>query len=177
MKKALRDRAVTILAATTLLAAGFLLGSFWLEWRGTTLEETDADAARSLPATVPDDWRSRIRVEVLNGMGEPGDARRAAERLRAMGFDVVYFGNADRFDHDTTRVLLRSGDRAAARRLADSLGVGRVLDRPDPQLYLDGTVILGEDWRERMRHRGAAAGEEERDQGSLLDRIRGELGM
>ena len=39
MKEAIRDRAVTILATTTLLAAGFLAGSFWLEWRGTTLGE------------------------------------------------------------------------------------------------------------------------------------------
>lgn len=174
MRKWLRDRAVTLLAATTLLAAGFLLGSFWLEWRGTPLEEGRGEGARSLPATVPEDWTSRIRVEVLNGMGEPGAARRAADRLREMGFDVVFFGNADRFDHDSTRVLLRSEHRAAARRLADSLGVERVLDRADPELYLDGTVILGEDWRERLRNRGRSGPGGE---GSLLEGLRERLGL
>ncbi len=177
MKDAIRDRAVTVLAATTLLAAGFLLGSFWLEWRGSTLEDAGREGARALPATVPDDWGSRVRVEVLNGMGEPGAARRAAGRLREMGFDVVYFGNADRFDHDSTRILRRSDDPAAARRLADSMGVARVIDRPDPELYLDGTVILGEDWRERMRSRGEGADDGDGGDGSLMEEVRERLGM
>lgn len=175
--KGLRDRAVVVLAVTTLLAAGFLLGSFWLEWRGTTLEEAGREGVDALPATVPDGWDAPVRVEVLNGMGEPGAARRAADRLREMGFDVVYFGNADRFDHDSTRVLRRSDDRRAARRLADSTGVARVLERVDPELYVDGTVILGEDWRQRFRARGAAAGEGAGADTSLLDRIRDGLGM
>ena len=177
MKKAVRDRAVTILAATTLLAAGFLAGSFWLEWRGATLEEAGREGVAALPSTVPEGWSDRVRVEVLNGMGEPGAARRVAERLRGMGFDVVFFGNADRFDHDSTRVLLRSQDRAAARRLADSLGLARVIDRPDPDLYLDGTVILGEDWRERMESRSEAAEAPGEGDGSLLDRFRERLGL
>lgn len=175
MKKLLQDRAVTIVATTTLLAAGFLLGSFWLEWRGTPLEETDRDGARALPSSVPGDRGTRIRVEVLNGMGESGVARRVASRLRDMGFDVVYFGNADHFDHDSTRVILRSDDQSGVQRLADSMGVPRVQARPDPQLYLDGTVILGADWRERMRRRDEGGGGEEEAGGSILERMRERL--
>ena len=166
-----RDRAVTAAAALALLTVGFLLGSFWLEWRHTRLGEAPAARVAATPATVPEGWRSRVSVEVLNGMGAPGEARRAAGILREMGFDVVYFGNADRFDHDSTLVLRRSDDSAAARRLADSLGVARVTDRPEPDLYLDGTVILGPDWEERLKDRRA------REDGGLLQAVRESLGM
>lgn len=167
-----RDRAVTAGAALALLAVGFLLGSFWLEWRHTRLgEAADGDRVRSTPATVAEDWRSRVSVEVLNGLGEPGAARRAAGMLREMGFDVVYFGNADRFDHDSTLVLRRSEDSVAARRLADSLGVARVTARPDPDLYVDGTVILGPGWRDLLEARRAAEG------AGLLESVREKLGM
>lgn len=167
-----RDRAVTAGAALALLAVGFLLGSFWLEWRHTRLGEASAgDRVASTPATVAEDWRSRVSVEVLNGLGEPGAARRAAGMLREMGFDVVYFGNADRFDHDSTLVLRRSEDSVAARRLADSLGVARVTARPDPDLYVDGTVILGPGWRELLEARRAA------EDAGLLENVRKKLGM
>jgi hypothetical protein len=167
-----RDRTVTAGAALALLAVGFLLGSFWLEWRHTRLGEAPGgDRVASTPATVAEDWRSRVSVEVLNGLGEPGAARRAAGMLREMGFDVVYFGNADRFDHDSTLVLRRSEDSVAARRLADSLGVARVTARPDPDLYVDGTVILGPGWRELLEARRAA------EDAGLLESVREKLGM
>lgn len=142
-----RDRIRTGLLVVVLLGVGFLLGSFWLEWRHTRLAAGGSPAElEGTPVAVPDGWDSRVRVEVLNGMGEPGAARRAAGMLRQMGFDVVYYGNADRFDHVRTRVLRRSPAGGGARRLADSLGVDSVIARPAPELYLDGTVILGEDW-------------------------------
>lgn len=167
-----RDRAMTAGAALALLAVGFLLGSFWLEWRHTRLGQEPAGASYgSTPVTVPEGWPGRVSVEVLNGMGEAGAARRAARRLREMGFDVVYFGNAERFDHDSTLVLRRSGDSAAARRLADSLGVARVTARPEPDLYVDGTVILGPEWEARMAARGGEQGE------GLLQTVRETLGM
>ena len=154
-----RERAVTAGAALALVAVGFLLGSFWLEWRHARLEEAPAAGGMAAtPATVPDGWSARISVEVLNGMGEPGAARRAAGLLRDMGFDVVYFGNADGFGHDSTLVLRRSDDSTAARRLADSLGVARVTDRPDPDLYVDGTVIRGPEWERRLAARRAREG-------------------
>lgn len=144
----MKGRLQTAAAVAALLAAGFLLGSFWLEWREPRLGEAGAGVggAPSSASSLPEEPARRPRVEVLNGLGRPGAARRAAEMLRDMGFDVVYFGNADRFDHETTRILARSTDRTAVRRIADSLGVRRVSHRPAPSLYVDGTVVLGADW-------------------------------
>lgn len=91
-----------------------------------------------------------LRVEVLNGAGEPGIAERAAQRLRSRGFDVVFYGNAENFDFESTRVLARSDRMQEVRRLAGVLSVDSVRREPRPELYLDATVILGGDWRQHM---------------------------
>lgn len=89
---------------------------------------------------------ARIRVEVLNAAGRPGLARHGTERLRARGFDVVYFGNAPGGQPDSSVVIDRAGDLAAARSVADALHIRNVVSRPDSNLYLDVTVILSSDW-------------------------------
>lgn len=150
------ERIRALLRALVFVGVGFLLGSFWFQWRSARLEEPSSEL-RGRATTLPEGWESRVRVEVLNGMGEPEAARRAAARLRTMGFDVVYFGNADHFSYERTRVLDRSGRSPAARAIADSLGVAEVEHRPDPDLYLDGTVILGDDWERRMAARDSVA--------------------
>ena len=84
-------------------------------------------------------------VEVLNGAGVSGLARVTTRRLRSLGIDVVYFGNAPDSVRQHTEVLVRTGDTAAARRLVDALGVGAIRKAPDQRLHLDLTVILGLD--------------------------------
>lgn len=143
----MKERLQTVAGVVALLATGFLLGSLWLQWRDDPSPGPSARRDADPPGdAVPDLPDARPRVEVLNGMGREGAARRAAERLRDMGFDVVYFGNAERFDHARTVVWLRSSDTAAGRRVADSLGVDGVTPRPEPGLHVDGTVVLGADW-------------------------------
>jgi len=143
-------RAQTVLLVIVLLGAGALLGSFVLEWRGHTLE-VPAGRVSGLPSTAPPEpERGRVSVEVLNGSGEAGAAAAVTEALRHAGFDVKTFGNAATFDHDSTLVVDRSGREGAARSVADALGVSAVLSEPRPKLYLDATIILGRDWRDRL---------------------------
>jgi hypothetical protein len=89
----------------------------------------------------------RVRVEVLNAGGVPGQARAATDVLRDVGFDVVQFGNADTFDRDSSRVLDRVGRPELARAVARALGVREVAIEPDPNLFVDVTVLLGRDWQ------------------------------
>jgi hypothetical protein len=89
---------------------------------------------------------AQVRVEVLNGAGTAGVARAATDRLRAAGFDVVFFGNAARFDHPRSAVLARLGDLDRARAVAASLGIDSVTVALDSSLLLDVTVLLGDDW-------------------------------
>lgn len=89
-----------------------------------------------------------IRVEVLNGSGEPGIARAATRKLRDWGFDVVYLGNAGHFDHETSTVIQRAGDMEGPQAVAAALGIGALERDPDSTLALEVTVILGKDWNE-----------------------------
>lgn len=100
-----------------------------------------------LQAMTPDSGdRASVRVEVLNGAGTAGLARDATHALRAHGFDVVYFGNAGRFDHPRSFVIDRTGDPERARDVAAMLGIDSVTTVIDSSLMLEATVILGDDW-------------------------------
>jgi hypothetical protein len=87
-----------------------------------------------------------VRVEVLNAGGVSGQARQATVLLRDIGFDVVSFGNARSFDRDSSVVVDRVGRPDLARAVADVLGLEEVLSQPDPNLFVDVTVLLGKDW-------------------------------
>lgn len=92
---------------------------------------------------VPGD-RLPFTVEVLNGTSIDGLARAVTLRLRRAGLDVVFYGtSADSVD--STVILVRGVDPAAAQAVREVLGVGRIVTDPDPGLLLDATVILGRD--------------------------------
>ncbi len=89
------------------------------------------------------------RVQILNGNGEPGIGQQVAERLLPAGFRIVLTKNADRFDHDETRILVYE-DRPEQLQLADQirdlLGVGRVEISRTPQSVVDITIVVGRDF-------------------------------
>jgi hypothetical protein len=91
----------------------------------------------------------RVRVEVLNGAGVVGLARAATAQLREAGFDVVQFGNARTFDQDSSVVIDRVGRIELAEAVANALGIPNVLTEPDPNLFVDVTVLLGRTWQEQ----------------------------
>lgn len=127
----------TFLAVAALvgsLAAGAVGG-----WRSRGVEAVPPRAARPVPA-------ERVRVEVLNAAGTPGLAARGRTHLRDFGYDVVHVGNAPGFGPDSSMVLDRVGRMDLARGVADAAGIPRVQARPDANLYVDVTVVLGKDW-------------------------------
>jgi hypothetical protein len=127
-----------LVLTVVVLAVGVLAGSAISQWR-----ERGASGA---PAAAPRHAGGRVRVEVLNGGGHAGVARHATTRLRDLGFDVVFFGNASAFGRDTSVVLDRVGAIEPARAVADALGIRNVRSEPDSNLYLDVSVVLGVDW-------------------------------
>ena len=89
-----------------------------------------------------------IQLDVLNGSGESKLAQRLTDFLRGRGFDVVEIGNYTG-DLDKTLVIDRTGNREAAVRVAQSIGVPeeRVIQKIDRTLYLDVSVFIGKDFR------------------------------
>ncbi len=141
-----RGRIASLVGLALILAA--LGSSLLLDGRATGRDEASDVADRSVGYDISyEEQQRRIRVEVLNGAGDAGAAALVTERLREAGFDVKTYGNASRFDYENSIVLDRSGRAAAAESVAASLGGIPLQARPDPELHLDATVILGGDWK------------------------------
>ncbi len=134
-KKGWTSRLTTIFSFIIFLAVLSLLVSTLLRWILP-------------PAADPVFGRNVIRVEVLNGCGEPGVAEKVTDWLRDEGFDIVFFGNADSFKYEKTVILDRSGRPEFAREVANVLGSDNVERKYDGLLLLDVTVIVGPDWNE-----------------------------
>ena len=134
-----RIRALILVAV--LVGVGVLAGSALSQWWEVPGATATANTVRAV--ALP---RGRVRVEVLNAGGRTNLARSATDALREVGFDVVYFGNADSFDRDSSVVLDRVGSIAGARAVADALGIRSVLSEPDSNRFVDVSVVLGGDW-------------------------------
>ncbi len=111
---------------------------------GTARSEA-AEQAKPVRRVVPE--VTRIRVEVLNGTGERGLARRGTTAMRDAGFDVVATGNWTG-TIDSSLVLVRTGNDAWAALAVRALGgEARTEARPDTSRYVDLTIVLGRRWR------------------------------
>ncbi|MEA3311179.1 MAG: LytR C-terminal domain-containing protein [candidate division WOR-3 bacterium] len=89
-----------------------------------------------------------VRVEILNGCGEAGVARRARAYLRGKGYDVLAIGDAKGHFAQTLVVERRSPMNANARLLArvlqlDENDVTQSLDTLSPVWV---TLIIGDDY-------------------------------
>ena len=127
----------------TFLAVAALVGSLAAGLVVSRRAGAPLTAEAPAPSSVP---AERVRVEVLNASGTPGLAARGRSHLRDRGFDVVQIGNASGFAPDSSVVLDRVGRMDLARAVADAAGIPRVFARPDANLYVDVTVVLGRDW-------------------------------
>lgn len=114
-------------------------------------DESDAEVVQDLVWTG-----ARVRVDVQNGGGVNGMARAATEILRPAGFDVVKIGNAPSYDLPSA-VIDRVGRTDQAQAVAKALGIDNVLSEPNPNLYVDVTVVLGRAWTPDARNLGGEA--------------------
>ncbi len=142
-----------ILALSALVVA--FIWSFWSRHlNNQVVAEEIARLPAPLPATLPETLSAakkypHIKVEILNGCGVSGLAAEFKSLLRAQSFDVQQTGNAPNFNYDTSQIIARSDNIAAAYTLAEELGLDRKVVRieKDPTLRVDVTLILGKDYR------------------------------
>ena len=89
-----------------------------------------------------------IQLDVLNGSGARGVAAKFMNYLRGHGFDVVEMKNYKLSNSPRTLVVDRVGNRAAAQRIASSLGVSEknVIQQLNPDYFVDVSVIIGGDY-------------------------------
>ncbi len=130
---------IVVLLAIVVLMAYFLVNRFILSPPiDATIERTDLLVHEG----------EQIQVNVLNGCGQDGIARRTMDYLRARGFDVVEITNFDRLDVDRSFVIDRVGDTLSAAKAAYALGIpdSLVTSDIDSTLYLRCSIVLGKDY-------------------------------
>ena len=94
----------------------------------------------------PDDVTpSAVRVRVLNGTGNPGEAAAASDDLRGIGFPIAGTGDAAALGHSRTEVRHPVGEELAADLVSRWLVNGATLVE-DEDLD-DVTLVTGEDYR------------------------------
>ena len=139
-------------APTALPVVKIESGSSQASYRVDT-EQTSSFVKTNLAASLPASSRvAHKRVLIQNGVGTPGLAVSACDRLVKAGFAFAGSGNADNFNHRTSAVLIfdhsvataELGD-SVARALKLPLGDVRVLD--SGQNVADVIVILGRDYK------------------------------
>ncbi len=89
-----------------------------------------------------------LSIEVLNGCGIPGEAKRAADILKSLGVKVSRYANSGSFRYDETKIVDWKSKVDDVLVIAQLLHVDPaniiVYDRPEKSL--DVTVVLGKDW-------------------------------
>lgn len=114
-----------------------------------TLKFVDANLSASLPTTSRSEQK---RVLIQNGVGTPGLAVSACDKLVKAGFAFAGSGNADSFNYKKSAVVVFDRSVAAAElgnSVARALGlpVGDVREQDSGQNVADVIVILGRDYK------------------------------
>ena len=105
---------------------------------------TKVTPAEPIPAAV--DPIPPVRLELSNGNGVTGAAARMREWLATQGVATRYLTNRQPYDQRRTVIEYRSGNEAAARRLAQVLPFP-VETVVASRLRADLRVVLGHDWK------------------------------
>ncbi|MGH7714604.1 MAG: LytR C-terminal domain-containing protein, partial [Vulcanimicrobiaceae bacterium] len=104
-----------------------------------------------------------LAIDVLNGSGVPGIAKKFASLLREKGYNVGKVGNADSYGHAQTQIWEHSRIFGAGERVRSDLAVlpGLVVT-PDPGpappsgWKSDVTVVVGKDFVDAAAARPAS---------------------
>lgn len=142
-----RHRAATEPTRTRKLILGVVvIGALGAVGVSLSLESDRPELLTEDPNEAP--WsEERVRVEVLNLGGVSGMGRDATQALRDAGFDVVELGNVVPFNEQgPSQVIDRVGRTDIAQAVALAVGIDNVQSDPDPNLYVEVSVLLGSDW-------------------------------
>jgi LytR cell envelope-related transcriptional attenuator len=110
--------------------------------------ELDGLLELALPGGVALGAEGRTRVQLLNGTGAVAQGQLVAQRLLPAGFRIVVTANAKSFSYRETQVVFyRREQQAAATRVQQALGVGKLVRSRQPLDVVDVTVVVGSDFK------------------------------
>lgn len=123
--------------APWLALLGLVVAALAVSWGWTAFGPRNPAARRT--------GRHVVRVQVLNGSGEPGVGTRVAAYLREGGFQVTDVRNADRNDYFATFVVARRSDLSLADEVAHYLGGPPLVRQEWNSELADVSVLVGSD--------------------------------
>lgn len=124
---------------------------------GYSLIKNNIASKNEKPKTITDTSKTvtnqpnlTYQLDVQNGTGENGVAAEFRAFLKKKGFDVVEMGNYKNNDVNKTMVIDRRGNKKAAQKVAEILGIGdkNIIQQRDSTSFLDVTVVIGRDFPE-----------------------------
>lgn len=107
-----------------------------------------APITTSISSGTPGGPPSGLRIIVENGTYVEGLAAKTADHLKSLGFNVISFTSADRFDYAQSRIINYSGQADTAFKLAQTLGLSatNVITIANGRTDTDIVVTLGSDY-------------------------------
>jgi len=104
----------------------------------------------TVTSSVTNQPNHAYQIDVQNGTGENGVAAYFRDFFKKKGFDVVEMGNFKNNDVNKTMIIDRTGNKVAAKKVAESLGLteNNIIQQKDTTSFLDVTVIIGKDFQE-----------------------------
>ncbi len=131
------------------LLPGKVSGPYWAPNRPMAAQMATMLFAGSHPTDEEDleiaPQSTVITINVWNASGQSGLGYKAARFLRRAGFDVVDWGNYPA-EQAQTRVIDRRGRIGNARTVALAMGVDDFHSEPNPKVYVDVEVVLGQNF-------------------------------
>jgi len=125
---------------------GFMLYLVFFSITQRTKELSDTQVEESDESFFGDVERI-IQVEVLNGCGITGIAAEVGEFLHSKGFDVVKISDFESYNMPNSLVIDRVGIWDFASKVANAMGTDAVIQQVAPELLLDVSVIIGNDYQ------------------------------
>ena len=101
-------------------------------------------------------------MQVLNGCGDKGVARRVTDFLRKNGYDVIETGNytllgmsdnKSYYDMRETIVIDRTGIENVSNEVGRLLGTSNVIKQYSTEHMVDITVIIGKDYNNLLAYK------------------------
>ncbi len=119
--------------------------------RTVTLKEVNRNLTHA--GTTVDSLQTlskQIEMEILNGIGRPGEAKKAVKLLKNPKIKVLHTANAATFKYDDTLIVVWKGNAHVNDALIlarfMSIDPSKIIVYDKPQKPLDITLVLGQDW-------------------------------
>ncbi|MCL4500071.1 MAG: LCP family protein [Chloroflexi bacterium] len=119
--------------------------SYWLV---DEAEKTRVVARNLLFQGTPD--QENPKVEVLNGSGISGVARKVADELAKAGFKVTKTDNAPRSDYSECYIITRKGKTEPVQRIAQLLNCNDIREEAAAAGSADVTVVVGRSYSAQL---------------------------